>query len=176
MIPGFSVLPWLPLGTAVAAVVGVIVSGPLGRWLGVRRTVAGALVLGLGMILAGTLTPKRSAIEDGTVGSATCDFSRIWLASPADLIAFYDAGLNVVLFLPVGFAIALAPRSRRKAAVVIALTALPFAIEATQLLMPRLDRACESADVVDNLTGLAVGLAGGTVVARLFPGVRRPQE
>jgi VanZ family protein len=64
-------------------------------------------------------------------------------------------------------AIGLFPRSRRTAAVVIAAIALPFAIETIQLLLPVLDRACESADVVDNLTGLVLGLGGGVVAARL---------
>jgi hypothetical protein len=35
--------------------------------------------------------------------------------------------------------------------------------------VPPLGRECQSADVVDNLTGLAVGLTGG-VVAKLLAG------
>ncbi len=49
----------------------------------------------------------------------------------------------------------------------IAAIALPFAIETIQLLLPVLDRACESADVVDNLTGLVIGLGGGVVAGWL---------
>jgi glycopeptide antibiotics resistance protein len=67
------------------------------------------------------------------------------------------------MFIPLGVTIALVPRSRRKVVVLIAAIALPFAIETAQLLLPVLDRACESADVVDNLTGLVVGLGGGVV-------------
>ena len=167
MIPGVPPLPWLVPGIALAGVVSVVASGRVGRWLGVRRTVGGGLILGLGMILAGTLTPMRSALDHGTVGSAKCDLTRMGLASPADLLEFYDAGLNILLFIPLGFAIGLAPRSRRKAALVVGAVALPFAIEATQLLVPWLDRACESADVFDNLTGLAIGLGGGVVAGRL---------
>jgi glycopeptide antibiotics resistance protein len=67
------------------------------------------------------------------------------------------------------------PRSRRKAVVLIAAIALPFAIEITQMLLPILDRACESADVVDNLTGLVLGLGGGVAAGWLGRSMaRRP--
>jgi glycopeptide antibiotics resistance protein len=67
------------------------------------------------------------------------------------------------MFIPLGATIGLVPRSRRMAVVLIAAIALPFAIEITQMLLPVLARACESADVVDNLTGLVVGIGGGGV-------------
>jgi glycopeptide antibiotics resistance protein len=71
------------------------------------------------------------------------------------------------MFVPLGVMISLVPRSRRKAAIVVAAIALPFAIETTQMLLPVLDRACESADVIDNLTGLVLGFAGGSVAGWL---------
>jgi glycopeptide antibiotics resistance protein len=71
------------------------------------------------------------------------------------------------MFIPLGATIGLVPRSRRMAVVLIAAIALPFAIETAQLLLPVLDRACESADVVDNLTGLFIGLSGGVVAGRI---------
>jgi hypothetical protein len=43
-------------------------------------------------------------------------------------------------------------------------------IEATQLMVPVLGRACESGDVVDNMLGLVLGLTTGGIgvaVARL---------
>ncbi len=79
-------------------------------------------------------------------------------------------------FIPLGFAIALVPRSCRKAVVLAAAVALPFVIETTQLVVVALDRACQSADVVDNLTGLLVGLVAGAVVARLAPTLCGPSE
>ena len=76
----------------------------------------------------------------------------------------------MVMFIPLGFAIAVVPRSPRKAAVLVAAVALPFVIEATQLLVAPLGRACQSADVFDNLLGLVVGLGVGSVVGRIGRG------
>ena len=82
----------------------------------------------------------------------------------------------MVMFVPLGFAIAVLPWSHRKAAVLVAAVALPFVIEATQLLVAPLGRACESGDGVDNLTGLFIGLAAGAVVSTLAPMIDRTAE
>ena len=47
---------------------------------------------------------------------------------------------------------------------------LPFAIEITQLLVHVLGRGCQSTDLIDNLTGLVLGLAAGAVIGRVAPG------
>jgi len=70
------------------------------------------------------------------------------------------------MFMPFGLAIGLLARSRPKALLVIVAIALPFVIETTQLLVPALERGCQSADVIDNLTGLALGLLIGSGVGR----------
>jgi glycopeptide antibiotics resistance protein len=160
-------LPWLLPGVAIAVIVSVAASDAVGRALRVRRPVAWAMVLSLGVILAATMTPQLEALAFGAQGSSTCDFSRIGLAPLSELLRFGDTSGNVLLFIPLGVTIALVPRSRRKAALLIAAIALPFAIETAQLLLPVLDRACESADVVDNLTGLFIGLSGGVVAGRI---------
>ena len=165
-------LPWLLPGVAIALVPSLVFSGAAGRALGVRRVGAWVLLFSLGVTLAATLTPQREAF-DGVRGSGTCDFARLGLASIEELRRFDDAGLNVLIFIPLGLAIGIVPRSRRKAAIVAAAIGLPFAIEAIQLLLPALDRACESADVVDNLTGLVIGLGGGVVAGRLVGVVDR---
>jgi glycopeptide antibiotics resistance protein len=175
--PGESLdLPWLLPGVVLSVVVSIVASGAVGRTLGVRRAVAWVMVLSLGIIMAATLTPQWEALAFGARGSSSCDLSRLGLAPLGELLSANDTGMNVLMFVPLGAAIGLLPRSRRKAAIVIAAIALPFAIETTQLLAPALDRACESADVVDNLTGLAIGLAGGVVAGRLMVAVdRRPR-
>jgi glycopeptide antibiotics resistance protein len=163
-------LPWLLPGVAVALVLSSVLSRAAGVALSVRPVVTWVLLLSLGVILASTLTPLRDAF-DGARGSGTCDFSRLGLASIEELRRFHDPGLNVLIFIPFGLAIGILPRSRQKAAIVVAAIALPFAIEATQLLVTELDRACQSADVVDNVTGLVIGLVVGTVMGRLLPGL-----
>jgi glycopeptide antibiotics resistance protein len=160
-------LPWLWPGIAIALVVSIVASGAVGRTLRVARPVAWLMVLSLGVILAATMTPQWEALAFGAQGSSSCDFSRIGLAPLRELLRFDDTSLNVLMFVPLGATIGLLPRSRRTAAVVIAAIALPFAIETIQLLLPVLDRACESADVVDNLTGLVLGLGGGVAAGWL---------
>ena len=168
-------LPWLVPASLVAFLASVLASSGLGRRLSVRRTTALFLLFGLGFILASTLSPlDREGVTP--TGIRACDLSRTWPASFADLLYGEDVVVNVLLFVPLGLSIGIAPSSLGKAAAAFGAIALPFAIEATQLLVVPLGRACQGADVVDNLTGLAVGLAAGGVVAWLVPAVRRPTE
>jgi hypothetical protein len=168
-------LPWFLPGVAVSVVVSVAASGAAGRALGVRRAVAWAMLFSLGIIMAATLTPQSGALDLGTQGPGYCDFSRIGPAPWEQLLSPTESSGNVLMLIPLGAAIGLVPRSRSKAALVVGALALPFAIEAIQLLAPWLDRACESADVVDNLMGLALGLVAGSIAGRIARGVdRRP--
>jgi glycopeptide antibiotics resistance protein len=167
-------LPLFLPGVAISIVVGLVASGALGRALDIRRAIAFVMVLSLGIIFAATLTPQAGALGTGARGPGYCDFSRIWLAPWERLLSISDASGNVLMFIPLGVTIGLVPRSRRKAAIVVGAIALPFAIEMTQLLVPAMDRACESADVVDNLMGLALGLVAGVVAGRIARGVDRP--
>jgi glycopeptide antibiotics resistance protein len=168
-------LPWFLPGVAISVAVSLAASGAVGRVLGVRQAVAWAVLLSLGIIMAATLTPQSAALGSGARGPAYCDFSRIGLAPWEQLLSANESSGNVLMFIPLGAAIGLLPRSRSKAALVVGAIALPFAIEATQSLVPWLDRACESADVVDNLTGLALGLVLGAIAGRVARRVdRRP--
>jgi glycopeptide antibiotics resistance protein len=164
-------LPWLLPGIAISVVVSMAASGVVGRALRVRRLVAWVMVLSVGVIMAATLTPQGEALQFGARGSSSCDLSRLGPIPLAEFLQPTEASLNVLMFIPLGAAIGLVPHSRRGAAVVVAAIALPFAIETIQLLVPVLDRGCESADVVDNLTGLAIGFAGGVLTRRLAAAV-----
>jgi VanZ family protein len=164
-------LPLVGPALLIALAVSMLASGRAARWLGVRRPVAWVLLMSVGVILAGTMTPLNVVDRLSYPPPGTCDLSRMGLPSLEELRREGDVFGNILMFLPLGFAIALLPRSPRKAAVLVAAVAFPFAIEATQLVLTPLHRACESADVVDNLTGLVLGLAAGAVVAWFAPRV-----
>jgi glycopeptide antibiotics resistance protein len=163
--PGF-----LP-GVVVSIIMAYLASTAVARIFRVGRFVGGALVFGLLVIVSATLTPGGNTPR---LDGVTCDLSRIGLAPLHDLLRISEVSLNVALFMPLGAAIGLLPRSGRKTTVIVAAIALPFAIETIQLLVPFLERACQSADVSDNLTGLIIGLGVGTLtgfgVARRGPG------
>jgi hypothetical protein len=158
-------VPWFLPGAAAWLVVGLAAGGPVGRALGVSRLVAVVLVLGLGLVVSATLTPQRDALDFGATGSGRCEIGRVTLASLDFYGADNDAGENILLFVPIGVAVALLPRSRRKVTFLTGVVLLPFAIEGIQLQARVLNRACQSADIVDNLAGLAIGLAIGGAFA-----------
>ena len=156
-------VPWFWPGVAISVVLGALAADRLGRALGIGRAHAAMLVVTTGIIVAATLTPLRPALTSGAVGSGVCDLSRIGPPPFRDLIGLNDTTLNLVLFAPFGAAIALLPRSLRRGALLAVAVAGPFLIETIQWLAPVLDRGCQSADVVDNLSGLAGGVIAGTL-------------
>jgi glycopeptide antibiotics resistance protein len=134
------------------------------------------MLLALGVILSATLSPLEKEFQ-GPDGSGTCDLSRIGLPSLAELATpNTDVAANILLFIPLGVSIGLIPGSRRKVAVFVGVLALPVMVESVQLLVTPLHRGCQSADVIDNLTGLAIGLVVGTALRRYVPSVRREVE
>lgn len=155
-------LPWLLPGVAVAALVGALAAPAVAREMRCGRGVSWLLVFGLGIVIAATLTPLDEPLAEPASMLRTCDFRRIGLAPLDELVRINDSSLNVALFIPIGIALGLLPGSGRKWGVVAAAILLPFAIETSQLLAPFLARGCQSADVVDNLTGLVVGMVAAT--------------
>ena len=173
MDDGFFTLPLFLPGIGVWFVLGIAASGGLGRSLGVARTHMWAILLSLGIIVSATLTPQWAALLYGTLGSGTCDVSRTWLAPLQDYLRQGDTSGNVLMFMSLGAALGLMPRSRNRGVLILGGILLPFAIESIQLMLTILDRACESADVVDNLAGLVLGLTSGLGVARLVSAMRQ---
>lgn len=169
-------LPWFIPGVLLAVALAAVLGGRLARVLQTSRGIASLLIVSLGMVVSATLTPLRGQLdfEGGRVG--TCDLSRLWFASPSQLLTMGDESLNVLLFVPLGVAIAFLPWTRRTGAVALGVLAMPLLIELTQALLPVLDRGCQSADVIDNLTGLALGFVAGRSVRWLARAATRNDE
>jgi VanZ family protein len=157
--PGF-----LP-GVAVALAAAVVLSGWAGRRLGTGRVRAALLLASVGLVLAATLTPGREALDGALVSTGRgCDLSRLGPAPLAVYLVPGEASGNVLLFLPLGLAVGVLPRSSRSGLVWLAAVALPLAIEVAQLVLAPLGRACQVADVFDNLIGFGIGLSIGLAI------------
>jgi hypothetical protein len=82
--------------------------------------------------------------------------------------------LNAVVFVPAGALLVLVAARWRRAWLTVPvglalLAAYSTLIELTQLALARIDRACDVTDVIDNVTGAAVGVVVGLL---LLPVVR----
>jgi glycopeptide antibiotics resistance protein len=161
-------LPWFLPGFAASVVVGYLVRHRAARFLGASPILGWAVVVSLGIVASATLTPLHERTFAGGAQAAGCDFSRVGLTSLEDILELGDTFLNILLFIPLGAALALLPRSRRKAWLMVSALVLPVAIETTQLIATPLDRACQSADVVDNVSGLLIGFVVGSVAGYLL--------
>jgi hypothetical protein len=166
-------LPWLGPGSVIALVVSITASRRIGAWLGIHRLLAALLLFSLGIILVGTLSPLAAEQVLPPEARDTCDFSRTTPATPIDLATRGDVAINILMFMPFGFAVGTIPWTWRKAAVIAAAIALPFVIEAVQLAVLSLGRGCQAADVIDNVTGLLVGVFAGIPIS-LWPRSSRP--
>jgi hypothetical protein len=164
-----AILPWLIPGSVAALVISIPASGRVGVWLGIHRILAALLLFSLGVILSGTLSPLQGGDLLPPDARDTCDLSRTWLATSLDFETENDVVVNILMFVPFGFAIGTIPLSWRKVAVMLLAIGLPFAIEGTQLLVVPLGRGCQAADVIDNLTGLFIGLVMGWPVSWWSP-------
>jgi hypothetical protein len=146
----------------------------LAHRLGTRRGVAALLVFGFGLVLTATLLPDGDALR-GFGSDGVCDTSRIGLIPLGRLTRPNEESLNVLLLVPLGIAVAFLPRSRATVLIAIAAVSLPFVVEAVQLLVPALGRGCQTADLFDNLLGLAIGAVVGLLLRPLLrdPGTVR---
>ena len=131
------------------------------------------LLWSLAVIASITLIPANGApgIVYAENRSTTCSWD---IGGPApDGFWIFSGGqrlLNTVVFVPPGALLVLAAARWRTAWVLVPaglalLAAYSVGIELTQLVLARLDRACDVTDVVDNVTGAVVGVAVGIVLA-----------
>ena len=158
----------------IAVVLAVVLSPAVARRLRAPRVVAALLLFGFGLVMAATLVPDAAALE-GVVSDGVCDLSRIGLAPLEELTRVTFTSLNVLLFVPLGLAVGLLPRTRSAAVVTLAAVSLTFVVEGIQLVVTVLGRGCQSADIFDNLLGLAIGMVLGVLVRLLASRVSQPQ-
>ena len=107
-------LPWFLPGFATSVVIGFLVRHRAARLLGASPLLGWVVVVSLGIIASATLTPLREGAFEGGAQAEGCDFSRVGLASLKDILELGDTFLNILLFIPLGAALALLPRLRRK--------------------------------------------------------------
>ena len=159
---GMSTLPWLMPGIVISILLALLASQAFGRILATRPAIAWVILVGLGVVISATLTPLQDASGVVTSGNGACDLSRLGFAPIASLLQVDDTSLNILLFIPLGMGIGMLRGSGRKAILFAVALALPLSIEGIQLLVPFLERGCQSADVIDNVTGLLIGVGMGT--------------
>jgi hypothetical protein len=156
--PGF-----LP-GLALSMVLGAVVRLRVARHLEMTELEAWILLVAVGAVFSATLTPGADGGRSPTAMTA-CDVSRIGPATVGDYLSFGTTGLNVLLFVPLGVAVSRVGRPDTRRFAFLAAAILPVAIESTQLFAGALGRACQVADVLDNLIGLGIGAAAGAAGA-----------
>ena len=166
-VNGFGDYAWFTPGLVVSVVLALVLRGGVARRLHVSHTFAALLILSLGVALAATVTPSRDALAGMPQVSVGCDLSRWGPALWREYLRVGETSLNVLLFIPLGTLIGMLPRSSYRVPILIAAIVLPFAVEIFQLVATPLGRACQSADVIDNLLGLVLGLGVGLLATRI---------
>lgn len=162
---------------ALAAGAGCLLLGlALGRGLGVSGWAIAAFVWTIAVIALVTLIPAQDhpgivPAEGRLVGCSTD------IGGPApDGFWIFSGGqrlLNTAIFVPSGMLLVVAAARWRSVwltvpAGLVALAAYSSVIEYAQLEVARIDRACDLTDVIDNVSGAALGVVLGIVVALLL--------
>jgi hypothetical protein len=167
---------WMLLFAAAAGLVALVVGLAVGRRLG---PLAGfswfGLVWSLAVIAVVTLIPAQNGL--GYIPADEHATSCSWdIGGPAPGGFWIFGGgqqlLNTLLFVPAGIFLVLALGRWRGGWVLIplglvALAAYSLGIEETQLHVARIDRACDVTDIIDNVSGAAIGVAIGLALLPL---------
>jgi hypothetical protein len=165
------------LGAAASGLFCLLLALLLRRRLGpVSAFAATGLLWSVAVITLVTLLPAQGA--PGVVPAegrlTTCSWD---IGGPApDGFWIFESGqrlLNTVLFVPSGALLVVAAARWRAGwwlvpVGVAGLAAYSAAIETIQLVLARIDRACDVTDVIDNVTGALLGVGLGLVLALVF--------
>ena len=158
------------LSGLICGLLAVVLRHRLG-WLS-AVSIAG-LLWSLAVIASITLIPTSSApgivSAEGRLTTCSWDYG-----GPAPegfwIVGGGQRTLNALVFVPAGILLVLAVARWRAAWVLVplgflALVGFSIGIEATQLALARIDRACDVTDVIDNVTGVLVGVGIGVLLA-----------
>jgi len=169
---------WMLLFAAVAGLLALAVGLAVGRRLGPLAGFAWfGLLWSLTVIGIVTLVPAQNGL--GYIPADQHATSCSWdIGGPAPGGFWIFGGgqqlLNTLLFVPAGFFLVLMAARWRAGWVLVPLGLVGLAtysllIEELQLQVARIDRACDVTDIIDNVSGAAIGVLLGVV---LLPALR----
>ena len=164
---------WMLLFAAVAGLLCLVIGLAVGRRMGPVAGVAWfGLLWGIAVIGVVTLVPAQNGL--GYIPADQHATSCSWdIGGPAPGGFWIFGGgqqlLNALLFVPAGFFLVLAFGRWRSGRVLVplglvALAAYSLAIEEIQLHVARIDRACDVTDILDNVSGAALGVLLGLLL------------
>lgn len=164
---------WTIGGCLVATAVALTASRPLARATGLARWAAAAYLLGAGVSLAVTISPRSAADTYFVFESARRSCELIpWRRDPTTVVTSAEWLFNLLLFVPLGFLSRCAPHRRPRRALLAAGLTIPIFIEAVQYAAPGFYRVCQGLDVVTNWLGMLAGYGAAALVARARPATR----
>src|SRR3954451_11462570 len=164
---------WMLLGAAASGLLCVAIALAVGRRMGPVAGLAwGGLIWSLTVIGLVTLLPPidNPGIIPADQHATSCSWD---IGGPAPGGFWIFGGgqqlLNTLLFVPAGCFLVLVSARWRGGWVLVplglaALAAYSLAIEEIQLHVARIDRACDVTDIVDNVTGAAIGVVLGLLL------------
>jgi hypothetical protein len=169
---------WMLLFAAVAGLLCLVIGLAVGRRLGAMAGFAWfGLLWSIAVIGIVTLVPAQNGLGyiPADQHATTCSWD---IGGPAPGGFWIFGGgqqlLNTLLFVPAGCFLVLATARWRAGWVLVplglaALATYSLAIEEIQLQVARIDRACDVTDIIDNVSGAAIGLLLGL---SLLPALR----
>jgi VanZ like protein len=167
---------WMLLFAVVAGLLALVVGLAAGRRLGPVGGFAWfGLVWSVAVIGIVTLIPAQNGL--GYIPAEDHATRCSWdIGGPSpDGFWIFGGGqqlLNALLFVPAGLFLVLTVARWRAGWVLVplglaALAAYSLGIEETQLHVARIDRACDVTDIIDNVTGAAIGVLLGLALLPL---------
>jgi len=164
---------WMLVLAAASGLCCLVVALAVGRRMGPVAGLAwGGLLWSISVIGILTLIPAQDGL--GYIPADQHATSCSWdIGGPSpDGFWIFSGGqqvLNALLFVPAGVFVVLAFARWRAGWVLIplgfaALAGLSLAVEEVQLHVARIDRACDVTDIIDNVSGAAIGVLVGLAV------------